>query len=82
MIWSAVSFRSLLSFRPMNIRAVFAVPERKPFELETPGSPCTAFTKKRSFFCIAWNEMSWSAWIEPLIRPVSCCGKKPFGTFA
>ncbi len=31
-------------------------------------------------FCrIAWNEMFWSAWKKPCKRPVSCCGKKPFG---
>ena len=29
---------------------------------------------------IAWNEMLWSACSPPIIRPVSCCGKKPFGT--
>ena len=33
-----------------------------------------------SFCCIAWNEMLWSACNPPIIRPVSCCGKKPFGT--
>ena len=34
-----------------------------------------------AIFCrISWNEMLWSAWMPPLIRPVSCCGKKPFGT--
>ena len=32
-----------------------------------------------SFCCISWNEMLWSAWMPPIIRPVSCCGKKPFG---
>ena len=32
-----------------------------------------------SFFSIAWKEMLWSACIPPIIRPVSCCGKKPFG---
>ena len=34
----------------------------------------------RQLPCIAWNEMLWSAWMPPIIRPVSCCGKKPFGT--
>ena len=24
--------------------------------------------------------MLWSAWMTPISRPVSCCGKKPFGT--
>ena len=30
---------------------------------------------------MAWKDVSWSAWIEPVSRPASCCGKKPFGTF-
>ncbi len=29
---------------------------------------------------MAWNELSWAATIEPLSRPLSCWGKKPFGT--
>src|SRR6266850_6789599 len=32
------------------------------------------------FFCMAWKDVSWSAWMDPLRRPVSCCGKKPLGT--
>ena len=42
----------------------------------------TMFTNSASFPCIAWKEVSWSAWIEPVSRPVSCWGKKPFGIFA
>jgi len=37
-------------------------------------------TTCRSFSRIAWNEMSCDATIEPVSRPASCCGKKPFGT--
>ena len=32
-----------------------------------------------SFCCIAWNDVLWSACMPPISRPVSCCGKKPFG---
>ena len=28
---------------------------------------------------MSWNEMLWSPWIMPLMRPVSVCGKRPFG---
>ena len=33
----------------------------------------------RNFRRIAWNEMLWSARMPPMMRPVSCCGKKPLG---
>ncbi len=39
-------------------------------------------TNAASFFCMAWKDVSWSAWMVPVNRPESCCGKKPFGTFA
>ncbi len=32
-------------------------------------------------FCfIKSKEMLWSAWTVPMISPLSCSGKKPFGT--
>ena len=27
-----------------------------------------------------WKLVDWSACTMPIIAPVSCCGKKPFGT--
>ena len=29
---------------------------------------------------MAWKEVDWSAWMAPMMRPVSCWGKKPLGT--
>ena len=31
---------------------------------------------------MAMKEMSWAASVVPMMMPVSCCGKKPFGTAA
>ncbi len=47
--------------------------------LSMAGSFISVFTNCVSFPSIAWNEMLWSATIEPVSRPVSCCGKNPFG---
>ena len=38
----------------------------------------TMSTNRETRCCIAWNDVSWSAWIDPVRRPVSCCGKEPF----
>jgi hypothetical protein len=42
----------------------------------------TIAMNSESLRCMDWKEVCWSAWIEPVSRPESCCGKKPFGTFA
>ena len=34
---------------------------------------------RESLPCIAWNDMLWSPMKLPFSRPVSCCGKNPFG---
>src|SRR6185369_8344003 len=39
------------------------------------GSRRMMLTSWRSFSCMAWNEMLWSARMPPWIWPVSCCGK-------
>jgi hypothetical protein len=57
-------------------------PPTKPFVLSMSGSRRTMSLNCASLTCIAWNEVSWSAWIVPVRRPASCCGKNPFGTFA
>ena len=68
------------------MRAVFTVapppppPPVKPITLSTAGSSAMSSTTAVSFCCIAWNEMSCAAWMVPVSRPVSCCGKKPLGT--
>jgi hypothetical protein len=33
----------------------------------------------RSLSEIRWNEVLWSAWMNPNMRPVSCSGKNPLG---
>ena len=45
----------------------------------TAGSARTISTSRPIFCCIDWNELDWSPRIPPISRPVSCCGKKPFG---
>ena len=72
--------RSFSGFSETNI-----VPElREPppvtaVRVSTAGSERTISTSRVIFCCIAWNELDWSARIQPIRRPVSCCGKKPFG---
>ena len=72
--------RSFSGFSTTNI-----VPElREPppvtaVSVSTAGSERTISTRRVIFCCIAWNELDWSPRIQPIRRPVSCCGKKPFG---
>ena len=62
----------------MNIRAVFEPPVNA-VTVSIAGSFMIILTIALNFFSIAWNEMSWEAWIFPLKRPVSCWGNKPVG---
>ena len=55
-------------------------PPVNPTTLSTAGSELVISANCTSIFCIVWEDVSWSAWIDPLKRPVSCCGKKPLGT--
>ena len=83
---SAVTFRWSRSFRPMNSRPVLTVlpppppPPVKPITVSTAGSFPTMSTTFVSFSRMDWNETSCAARIPPVRRPVSCCGKNPFGT--
>jgi hypothetical protein len=54
-------------------------PPVKPTTESTAGSAFTRFMNWISFCDIDWKEMAWSAWIPPVRRPVSCCGKNPLG---
>ena len=54
-------------------------PPVKPTTVSTAGSVCTSCMNWRSFFSIDWKEIDWSAWMPPISRPVSCCGKNPLG---
>ena len=55
------------------------LPPVKPTTVATAGSRWTIATTWRSLLPISCDEMLWSARMPPLIWPVSCCGKKPFG---
>ena len=54
-------------------------PPVKPATLAMSGSSRTICMNCRNFRRIAWNEMLWSARMPAMMRPVSCCGKKPLG---
>ncbi len=65
------------------MRAVFAEPEPPPLNAtsdSTAGSSPIVCANCESSRFICCDDVSWSAWIVPLRRPVSCCGKKPLGT--
>ena len=55
-------------------------PPVNPTTLSTAGSCCTMSTNAASFSLMAGKEMSCAPTMEPVSRPVSCCGKKPLGT--
>jgi len=55
-------------------------PPVKPLTLATAGSVLTMSIMSLSLEDIAWNEMLWSAWMLPMMRPTSCAGKKPLST--
>lgn len=76
-----IGARSLSGFRPTKTLAELVPrPPVKPTTLSTAGSAPTIAVACLSFFSMDWNEMRWSAWMPPIICPVSCSGKKPFGT--
>jgi len=80
MIWSGVSWflRCSTGFMEQNIRPVLPEPT-KPVTFSRLGSLWTMAMYSRRILSIPWKEMSWEATMEPVIRPVSCWGKKPFG---
>ena len=64
----------------MNMKPPPALPPPvKPTTVATAGSARMMSTSCFNLPCVAWKEMLWSARRPPLICPVSCCGKKPFG---
>ena len=61
--------------------------ELQPFDtptveptLATAGSASTTSTTARWRSSIAWNDTSGEASVEPISSPVSCKGRKPFGS--
>ena len=45
----------------------------------TAGSLATMAPSASCLRIMSANEMSWAASEVPVMKPVSCCGKKPFG---
>jgi hypothetical protein len=71
-------------FSVTNILAEFCAPP-PPTYASTDSTSVSCRTRSANAVTrrfIAWNEVSWSAWICPVNRPVSCCGKNPFGIAA
>ena len=48
--------------------------------VRTSGSCSTTSARARCRSAMRVNEASGAPSVTPLIRPVSCCGKKPLGT--
>ena len=83
MICVAVALRSSCGFSPMKKRAVLSVlplpePKKVPKPAMSGSFDSTVATSRCSRF-ISCGETSCAASMMPLIRPVSCVGKKPFG---
>ena len=61
---------------------LFWPPPVKPTTVSTAGSRWTMPMRSSIFWRIARKEMLWSACTMPMMRPVSCCGKKPLAMVA
>ena len=78
--WSAEPSRCFNGFSEAKTKPELVwKPPVNPTMFSIAGSDCTILTNWRNLRRIAWNEMLWSARMKPMMRPVSCCGKKPFG---
>jgi hypothetical protein len=84
MISSALACRWLCGFSVMKKRPVFS-PGEPPLgptdeaKLAMSGSLAMTAASACCFSIMPANEMSCAASEMPVIRPVSCCGKKPLG---
>ncbi len=66
----------------MNIRPELSAWPLPPIDIATLATSGSAWITAPTAFCrssMAANEMSCPPSVMPTIRPVSCCGKKPFG---
>ena len=83
---SAEILRSARGLSETNMRPVLLVVPRPPpppvkaVAASTAGSFCTMSTKRTILSRMAANDTSCAATSTPAMRPLSCCGKKPFGT--
>ena len=59
-------FRCSSGFSEMNRRAVlYVLPPVNPFTVSTAGSAATILIIGSMILSMAWNEVSWSAVIDP-----------------
>ncbi len=86
MTWSALTLRSAIGLRVMNMRPLLTVelPEaaadkrahgvhRRVVEHDSRPVRCS--------LAMAVKEMSWAASVVPMMMPVSCCGKEALGHY-
>ena len=79
--WSALTSRCESGLSATNKLAVLVCrPPVNPTTLAIAGSRRTMFWMVVSLVRIDWKLVDWSACTIPISEPVSCCGKKPFGT--
>ena len=82
--WSEVTSRWSCGFSWMKTRPVFSVGLKAdaPPKYNTPATAGSCLTTSASWWiipCIFWKEVSCRASAWPKMKPVSCCGKNPFG---
>jgi hypothetical protein len=80
--WKALASRSSRGLSVMYMRPELSAWPLPPSDMPTVATAGSAWTMAPTFSCsacIAENEMSCDASVTPIMKPVSCCGKKPFG---
>ena len=80
MICCAVAFLSFSGFSEMNMRAVLAPPV-KPSASATPGSALTISDHAQQDLVQRLERGVLIGQHGALMRPLSCSGKNPFGTW-
>jgi hypothetical protein len=82
MICCAVALRSSRGFNVMNRLPLLPARPLPPITIATEatsGSACTILPSSSWRRFMSAKEMSWLASEVAVIRPLSCCGKKPLG---
>ncbi len=83
MTWKALASRSSRGLSVMYIRPEFSAWPLPPSDMPTVATAGIGLDDGADLLLagsfIAENEMSWHASVTPIMKPVSCCGKKPFG---
>jgi len=78
-ITCSIGARWFLGFRVTNMKPPLALLPAKATSVATAGSEPMIRTSWRMRWLVMVNELDWSDCRPPIIWPVSCCGKKPFG---